>query len=217
MAAGTQQPICPDDTRKRAIVVSESLLDRLIDDLRCLPGVGPKSAQRMAFQLLERDRDGGRRLAGTLSAAMAGIGHCRRCRNYTESELCAICRNGGRDRQLLCVVESPIDQRAIEQATGFRGDYFVLHGRLSAIDGRGPQELGMTQLQSRLEEGGIEEVIIATNSTVEGEATAHYLLELARRADVRASRIAHGVPLGGELEFVDRGTLALAFGTRQSL
>lgn len=197
--------------------MSESLLDRLIEDLRCLPGVGPKSAQRMAFQLLERDRDGGRRLAGTLVAAMEGIGHCRRCRNYTESELCAICRSEGRDRNLLCVVESPIDQRAIEQATGFRGDYFVLHGRLSAIDGRGPQELGMGQLQARLEEGGVDEVIVATNSTVEGEATAHYLVELARRAGVRASRIAHGVPLGGELEFVDRGTLALAFGTRQLL
>ena len=194
-----------------------ALLKRLIDDLRCLPGVGPKSAQRMAYQLLERDRDGGRRLAATLAEAMTGIGHCRRCREYSENELCTICQGSNRDRQQLCVVESPIDLAAIEQATGFRGDYFVMHGRLSAIDGRGPRELGLDLLGERLLEDGIQELIIATNATVEGEATAHYLAELARTAGVNASRLAHGVPLGGELEFVDRGTLALAFGSRQTL
>lgn len=194
-----------------------ALLKRLIDDLRCLPGVGPKSAQRMAYQLLERDRDGGRRLAATLAEAMTGIGHCRRCRDYSENELCTICQGSNRDRQQLCVVESPIDLAAIEQATGFRGDYFVMHGRLSAIDGRGPRELGLDLLGERLLEDGIQELIIATNATVEGEATAHYLAELARTAGVNASRLAHGVPLGGELEFVDRGTLALAFGSRQAL
>lgn len=197
--------------------MAQSLLDTLIEDLRRLPGVGPKSAQRMAFQLLERDRDGGRRLANTLAEAMTRIGHCRRCRNYTEHELCSICSSASRDRQQICAVESPVDLAAIEQATGYRGDYFVLHGRLSPIDGRGPAELGLDLLQSRMAEGGISELIVATNSTVEGEATAHYLVELARKAGVRASRIAHGVPLGGELEFVDRGTLALAFGTRQPL
>ena len=194
-----------------------ALLKRLIDDLRCLPGVGPKSAQRMAYQLLERDRDGGRRLAATLAEAMTGIGHCRRCRDYSENELCTICQGSNRDRQQLCVVESPIDLAAIEQATGFRGDYFVMHGRLSAIDGRGPRELDLDLLGERLLEDGIQELIIATNATVEGEATAHYLAELARTAGVNASRLAHGVPLGGELEFVDRGTLALAFGSRQTL
>lgn len=197
--------------------MTSPLLERLIDDLRVLPGVGPKSAQRMAFQLLERNRDGGRRLAATLDEAMAGIGHCRRCRNYSEHELCTICRSSGRDRQLLCVIESPIDLSAIEQATGYRGDYFVLHGRLSAIDGRGPRELGLDLLEANLDDSQVQEMIIATNATVEGEATAHYLAGLARRHGIRASRLAHGVPLGGELEFVDRGTLALAFGSRQAL
>jgi recombination protein RecR len=197
--------------------MSTPLLDRLVQDLRCLPGVGPKSAQRMAFQLLERDRDGARRLAATLVDAMTRIGHCRSCRNYAENDTCSICASGNRDRHLMCVVESPIDLAAIEQATGYRGLYFVMHGRLSAIDGRGPRELGLDMLEARLGEGGVQEMIVATNPTVEGEATAHYLAEIARQAGVRASRLAHGVPLGGELEFIDRGTLALAFGARQSL
>jgi recombination protein RecR len=197
--------------------MSTFLLDRLIEDLRCLPGVGPKSAQRMAFQLLERDRDGGRRLAATLVEAMDRIGHCRRCRNYAQDDLCPVCASPSRDRQQVCVVESPIDLAAIEQATGYRGDYFVLHGRLSAIDGRGPRELGLDLLATRMADDGVVELIVATNPTVEGEATAHYLAELARQFDVRASRLAHGVPLGGELEFIDRGTLALAFGSRQTL
>lgn len=197
--------------------MSAPLLERLIEDLRCLPGVGPKSAQRMAFQLLERDRDGGRRLAATLVEALTRIGHCRRCRNYAENDLCTVCASPSRDRQLVCVVESPIDLAAIEQATGYRGDYFVMHGRLSAIDGRGPAELGLDLLAERMREGAVQELILATNPTVEGEATAHYLADLARQCGVAATRLAHGVPLGGELEFVDRGTLALAFGTRQSL
>jgi len=193
------------------------LLADLIDALRCLPGVGAKSAQRMALHLLERDRDGARRLADRLVAAMDRIGNCSRCRTFSEEAVCALCANPMRDASLLCVVETPVDQIAIEQATGYRGRYFVLLGRLSPLDGLGPKELGLDLLASRLAEGDVQELIVATNPTVEGEATAHMLAQLARAAGVRASRLAHGVPLGGELEFVDRGTLAHAFGGRQAL
>lgn len=193
------------------------LLLELIEALRCLPGVGAKSAQRMAFHLLERDRDGARRLASRLVDAVDRIGHCSRCRNFSEDPLCATCSSSSRDAALLCVVESPVDQLAVEQATGYRGLYFVLLGRLSPLDGLGPAELGLEQLSARLHEGEVRELIVATNPTVEGEATAHYISQLARAAGVRASRIAHGVPIGGELEFVDRGTLAHAFGTRHEL
>jgi recombination protein RecR len=193
------------------------LLDELIDALRCLPGVGGKSAQRMAFHLLERDRERGMKLADALRAAMQKIGQCGRCRDFSEGPLCAICADPTRDAHLLCVVESPIDLAAIEQATGYRGHYFVLHGRLSPLDGLGPDELGLPLLTQRLAEGGVEELIIATNPTVEGEATAHYLAQLARAGGIKPTRLAHGVPLGGELEFVDRGTLAHAFGGRQLL
>lgn len=193
------------------------LLDDLIEALRCLPGVGGKSAQRMAFHLLERERERGLRLATVMEQAMRRIGHCERCRNFSEEPLCALCASSSRDRQLLCVVESPSDLAAIEQATGFRGQYFVLMGRLSPLDGMGPEELGLAQLTQRLGEGEIEELIIATNPTVEGEATAHYLAQLARAGGVRPTRLAHGVPLGGELEYVDRSTLAHAFGGRQLL
>lgn len=193
------------------------LLVRLIDGLRCMPGVGQKSAQRIAFHLLERDREG----AGTLSAALAdavqGIGHCSRCRMFTEHELCTICSASGRDRSQLCVVESPADVMAIEDATGFRGLYFVLMGHLSPLDGIGPGELGLEQLEDRLQNGEIKELIIATNPTVEGDATAHYLAELAAKESVPASRIAHGVPLGGELEYVDGGTLSHAFFGRRAV
>jgi recombination protein RecR len=199
------------------VSTSSPLLLELIEALRCLPGVGAKSAQRMAFHLLERDRDGARRLAGRLTEAVERIGHCRRCRTFSESEVCATCAGGGRDAAQLCVVETPVDQLAVEQATGYRGLYFVLLGRLSPLDGLGPAELGLDLLAQRLREGEVRELIIATNPTVEGEATAHYLAQLARAANVRASRIAHGVPIGGELEFVDRGTLAHAFGSRQSV
>jgi recombination protein RecR len=193
------------------------LLSELIEALRALPGVGQKTAQRMAFQLIERDRDGARRLASALLAAADRIGHCVRCRTFSENELCATCGAAGRDDAQLCVVETPVDQLAIETATGYRGRYFVLLGRLSPLDGLGPAELGMDLLARRLAEDEVRELIIATNPTVEGEATAHYLAQIARDAGVRASRIAHGVPIGGELEFVDRGTLAHAFGTRQSV
>jgi recombination protein RecR len=191
------------------------LLADLIEALRCLPGVGGKSAQRMAFHLLERDRERGLKLAAALEQAMQRIGHCNRCRNFSEDPLCALCANSSRDRQVLCVVESPVDVAAIEQATGYRGQFFVLMGRLSPLDGLGPEELGLGLLTQRLGEGEIEEMIIATNPTVEGEATAHYLAQLARAGGIRPTRLAHGVPLGGELEFVDRGTLAHAFGRRQ--
>jgi recombination protein RecR len=190
------------------------LLEELVEALRALPGVGQKTAQRMAHHLLERNRDGGRRLAAKLDAAMQRIGNCQRCRNFSEEPVCALCRNASREAQLLCVVEAPADQAAIEQATGFRGFYFVLLGRLSPLDGLGPRELGLDLLQRRLEEGEVTELIIATNPTVEGEATAHYLAQLARNCKVKPTRLAHGVPLGGELEYIDRGTLAHAFGAR---
>ena len=187
------------------------LLVRMIDALRCMPGVGRKSAQRIAFHLLERDRDGAAGLAAALSDAVRGIGHCRRCRMFTEHELCSICAASGRDESQLCIVESPADVMALEDATGFRGLYFVLMGHLSPLDGIGPDELGLGLLEARLEEGQVSEMIIATNPTVEGDATAHYLADMAARHEVQASRIAHGVPLGGELEYVDGGTLSHAF------
>lgn len=190
------------------------LLEQLIDALRCLPGVGQKSAQRMAYHLLERDREGGLRLAGALAEAVERVGHCESCRDFSETSLCPICASSARDRSLLCAIESPADRLVIEQATGFRGLYFVLQGRLSPLDGIGPRELGLDKLAERLAAGEARELIIATNPTVEGEATAHYLAQLARQAGVRPSRLAHGVPLGGELEYVDRGTLAHAFGSR---
>ena len=195
--------------------MTSPLLDQLIEALRCLPGVGQKSAQRMAYHLLERNREGGLRLAQALSEAMAKVGHCKSCRDFSESELCATCASGARERSLLCAVENPADRLAIEQATGYRGLYFVLQGRLSPLDGIGPRELGLDLLATRLAQGEVKELIIATNPTVEGEATAHYLAQLARQFEVRPSRLAHGVPLGGELEYVDRGTLAHAFGSRQ--
>ena len=187
------------------------LLLRLIDSLCCMPGIGKKSAQRIAFHLLERDRDGARNLSRAMADAVENIGHCKRCRMLTESELCETCSASGRDETQLCVVESPADVMAIEEATGYRGLYFVLMGHLSPLDGIGPDELGIEALESRLAEGKVEELIIATNPTVEGDATAHYLAELAGRHEVQASRIAHGVPLGGELEYVDGGTLSHAF------
>src|SRR6185503_9724173 len=193
------------------------LLADLIEALRCLPGVGGKSAQRMAFHLLERERERGLKLAAVMEQAMRRIGHCERCRNFSEEPLCSLCSSSSRDRQVLCVVESPTELAAIEQATGYRGQYFVLLGRLSPLDGLGPEELGLDLLTERLAAGEIEEMVIATNPTVEGEATAHYLAQLARAAKVKPTRLAHGVPLGGELEFVDRGTLAHAFGGRQLL
>ena len=182
-----------------------------------MPGVGQKSAQRIAFHLLERDRDGARGLSAALVEAVDGIGHCSRCRMFTEHELCSICSASGRDATQLCVVESPADVMALEDATGFRGLYFVLMGHLSPLDGIGPGELGLEQLEEWLAKGEVTELIIATNPTVEGDATAHYLADLAQRHTVTASRIAHGVPLGGELEFVDGGTLSHAFYGRRAI
>ena len=194
---------------------TEPLLDQFIEALRCLPGVGPKSAQRMALHLLERDRDGGKHLSSMLDTAMERIGRCSQCRNLTELETCRICTNDQRDRSLLCIVESPSDVLAIEHATGYSGLYFVLMGRLSPLDGIGPAELGLDQLADRLNEDSPAEMIIATNPTVEGEATAFYLQRMAQKHDISISRIAHGVPLGGELEFTDQSTIAHAFTSRQ--
>jgi recombination protein RecR len=191
------------------------LLQQLIDALKCLPGVGPRSAQRMAFHLLERDRDGARVLADSLLKAVEEIGHCSMCRTLSELQTCEICSSRSRDDSLLCVIETPSDVLAIEQTAEFRGKYFVLMGHLSPLDGIGPAELGLDLLESRLAGGVIKELILATNPTVEGEATAHYISGMASRHGVMATRIAHGVPLGGELEFIDSGTLAHAFSGRQ--
>jgi len=196
--------------------VDNTLLAQLIDALRCLPGVGPKSAQRMALHLLERDREGGRQLSLSLAEAMERIGRCSSCRDLTEHEVCAICANPRRDRSLLCIVESPVDVLAIEQATAYRGLYFVLLGRLSPLDGIGPEELGLDLLEERLGREPPAEMIIATNPTVEGEATAYYIHQMAENHSIPVSRIAHGVPLGGELEYTDQTTLAHAFGSRQA-
>lgn len=192
-------------------------LAQLIDALRTLPGVGPKTAQRMAFHLMQEGRSGARALASALDAALASISRCRRCRMLTEEELCPICASSQRDETLLCAVESPADVVAIERSGSYRGRYFVLMGHLSPLDGIGPEQLGATDLESLLGQGAVRELILATNPTVEGEATAHFLGELAARCGVRASRIAHGVPFGGELEYVDGGTLARALAGRQSV
>ncbi len=191
--------------------------DELLEALRCLPGVGKRSAQRMALQLLERDREGGRRLSVALGEAMSRIQRCQLCRNFTVNDLCRVCESSDREAHTLCVVESPADVLAIESATGFRGRYFVLLGRLSPLDGIGPEQLGLSMLARRLADEPIQEMIIATNTTVEGEATAHYLREMATREGIGVSRLAQGVPLGGELEHTDRSTLAHAFGSRQPM
>lgn len=188
-----------------------------MEALRCLPGVGNKTAQRMAYHLLERDREGGRRLAQALLKAMDEVGKCCDCRTLCESDRCSLCGSATRDTSLLCVVETPADIDAIEQATDFRGRYFVLMGHLSPLDGIGPQQLGLDQLSERFAGGELKEVILATNPTIEGEATAQYISELAREQGIRATRIAHGVPVGGELEYIDSGTLSHAFSGRRDL
>ena len=193
------------------------LLRDLIDALRCLPGVGPKSAQRMAFHLLNSQRAAARTLAKSLAAAADAIGHCSSCRMLTEEAQCNLCTSTRRSDELLCVVETPADVAAVEQSGGFRGRYFVLMGHLSPLDGIGPNELGLEVLEARLAAGVVSELIVATNPTVEGEATAHYLAQLATRHNVRPTRIAHGVPIGGELEFVDGGTLSHALAGRQTI
>lgn len=192
-------------------------IEGLKQALRRLPGVGPKSAQRLAFHLLARDRDGARQIAEAIRVALERVGHCRRCNDFSEGELCPVCASPRRDPALLCVVESPADLASIEQSGAYNGLYFVLMGRLSPLDGIGPDQLGLHRLEALFDEGAIREVILATNLTVEGEATAHYISELARARAIRATRIAYGVPVGGELEYTDRGTLARAMSGRRDV
>ena len=192
------------------------LIRQLIDALRILPGVGQKTAQRMALQMLERDRSGGLRLAQALTSAMEGVGHCKQCRTLSEDDLCPQCADPRRDDSLLCVVEGPLDVFAVEQ-TGYRGRFFVLKGHLSPLAGLGPEAIGIPELMERVDAGAFSEVILATNPTVEGEATAHYIAQLLAPKGLVASRIAHGVPLGGELELVDGGTLTHALAGRRPI
>ncbi|MES9857298.1 MAG: recombination mediator RecR [Sedimenticola sp.] len=194
----------------------QPLLNQLMDAFCCLPGVGQKSAQRMAFYLLERDREGARHLSKLLAESMERIGQCGRCRTYTELEICSLCANPNRSESQLCIVETPAEVAAIEQATDYRGRYFVLGGRLSPLDGIGPREIGLDKLAVILNEGEVRELILATNPTVEGEATAHYISEMTKVQDITTTRIAHGVPLGGDLEYVDGGTLSHAFTGRRT-
>ena len=198
-----------------SVPVTDSL-GRLIDALQCLPGVGRKTAQRISYHLLERNRDGAGRLAESLREAIERIDNCQRCRGFSETPVCRLCDDPGRDDSLLCVVESPVDIQIIEEI-GYRGRYFVLMGRLSPLDGIGPEELGIELLSTRVAGGTVEEVILATNPTVEGEATANFIHELLKKRQVRATRLAQGIPIGGELEYLDSNTLACAFSTRRVL
>ena len=193
------------------------LIDRLIESLQAQPGVGPKTATRTALHLLQHNRPGAQALAAALAEAAQRVQRCRSCRTLTESDLCAICANPKRDAGVLCIVESPSDIVAIEQAGGYRGRYFVLHGRLSPIDGVGPEELGLTELPAHVRSSGAAEVILATNPTVEGEATAHYIKESLHDSGAAVTRIAHGVPLGGELEYIDGGTIVHALQGRRAV
>ena len=194
-----------------------SALEALIQALRCLPGVGPKSAQRMAYHLLQRDQDGARRLADSMRKAVDQVRHCNMCNTFTEAEICEICLSGKRDKTLLCVVETPGDLLMMEQTQTYRGLYFVLMGRLSPLDGIGPKDIHLDSLIKRASDGIVKEVILATNFTVEGEATAHYIGELLGEQGLKVSRIARGLPVGGELEYVDAGTLAQAFIERRAV
>ena len=192
------------------------LIRQLIDAFRVLPGVGQKTAQRMALQLLERDRSGGQRLAEALTQAMQGVGYCRSCRSLSEEDICHLCSDQRRDNSLLCIVQGPMDVFAVEQ-TGYRGRYFVLKGHLSPLDGLGPETIGIPELIGRVNNGDFSEVILATNPTVEGEATAHYIAQILSDKQLIISRLAHGMPLGGELEMVDGGTLSHALAGRRPI
>jgi recombination protein RecR len=194
-----------------------SSLEELIEALRCLPGVGPKSAQRMAYHLLQRDHTGAARLGAALTRALELIKHCERCNTFTEEQICSLCRSPRRDTRLLCVVETPADMLMMEQAECYQGLYFVLMGRLSPLDGVGPRDIGLERLLARAANGEVQEVILATNFTNEGEATAHYIAEMLRARNVKATRIARGVPLGGELEYVDAGTISQALLDRRGI
>ncbi len=202
---------------KRDAVPSAAGLERLIEALRVLPGVGPRSAQRMAYYLLQRDRAGAETLGVALAEALRAVRHCARCNNFTEEEVCALCRSPRRDSSLLCVVETPADLSMVEQTLSYSGLYFVLMGRLSPLDGVGPRDIGLDRLLARAGDGNVQEVILATNFTNEGEATAHYIAEMLRARGIRSSRIARGVPLGGELEYVDVGTISQALMDRRGL
>ncbi|MBV1906451.1 MAG: recombination mediator RecR [Pseudomonadales bacterium] len=193
------------------------LIDQLIETLQILPGVGSKTAQRMAFGLLKHNRQGARNLAASLHDAMEKVGQCSQCRTFSEQNVCGLCSDERREKKLLCIVESPLDVLAIEKTAGFRGQYFVLHGRLSPIDGIGPEQLGIPLLVTRVRSLAVTEVILATNPTVEGEITAHYIFEALADSGVLITRIAHGVPIGGELEYIDGGTIAHAFSGRKSV
>lgn len=201
----------------RDAVPSAKGLERLVEALRALPGVGPRSAQRMAYHLLQHDRPGAEQLGRSLADALAQVRHCASCNNFTEDEVCALCRSQRRDRTLLCVVETPADLAMVEQAATYAGMYFVLMGRLSPLDGIGPRDIGLDRLLARATAGEVAEVVLATNFTNEGEATAHYIAEMLQARKLRVSRIARGVPLGGELEYVDAGTLSQALLDRRSL
>jgi recombination protein RecR len=198
-------------------VPSAKGLERLIEALRVLPGVGPRSAQRMAYHLLQHDRPGAEHLAQALGQALATVQRCARCNNFTEDEVCALCRSQRRDPSLLCVVETPADLSMVEQTLSYSGMYFVLMGRLSPLDGVGPRDIGLERLQARAGDGEVREVILATNFTNEGEATAHYIAEMLRARGLRVTRIARGVPLGGELEYVDAGTISQALLERREI
>lgn len=192
-------------------------LEALVQALRALPGVGPRSAQRMAYHLLQHDRAGAEQLAGALAAALASVRRCAKCNSFTEDEVCALCRSPRRDPALLCVVETPADLAMVEQSLSYSGLYFVLMGRLSPLDGVGPRDIGLDRLQARVAEGEVQEVILATNFTNEGEATAHYIAEMLRARGIKVTRIARGVPLGGELEYVDAGTISQALLDRRGI
>ena len=194
-----------------------SSLEFLVEALRCLPGVGPKSAQRMAYYLMQRDRQGAQQLADALQLALGALRHCRRCNTFTEADVCDLCQSTKRDPRLMCVVETPVDMNMMEQTHAYSGLYYVLMGRVSPLDGIGPRELQLEQLLARASDGVVQEVILATNFTNEGEVTAHYLTEMLKSRSIKVSRIARGVPVGGELEFVDSGTLAQAVRERKSL
>jgi len=195
--------------------MSSPSLDEMISALKCMPGVGQKSAQRMALHLLERDPQGARRIAEAITVALDKVRHCGRCRNFSDAELCTVCEDSSREQNTICVVETPADVLAVESSAAYRGRYFVLLGRLSPLDGYGPGQLGLEQLEQQLGEGGVDEIILATSATVEGDITAQYIADFAARHGVATSRLARGIPLGGELEFVDGGTLSRALAGRQ--
>jgi recombination protein RecR len=192
-------------------------LEQLIESLRCLPGVGPKSAQRMAYYLLQRDRQGANKLAVALDSALQVVDHCKLCNTFSEQPICPLCESEQRDSTVLCVVEMPTDLMMLENTRTYNGMYFVLMGRLSPLDGVGPKEIHLDKLIKRAQDGVVQEVILATNYTVEGDATAHYISELLRARGIKVSRIARGMPMGGEIEYVDSGTLAQAMLERRSI